>query len=405
MKIGIISTGEELMRGVISDTNASWMCAKLDEHDCSVRRITVVGDDLDLLTTTFKQAFDALDVVVVSGGLGPTVDDLTAQAAARATGCALVKNAEAEKQIVAVFKKFKFPMAEINLKQADLPEKCTVLENTRGTAPGFALKTKRGRAFFLPGPPHELQPMFEKFVLGELLSQKTPKYRACFRCMGMGESNLQEKLAPITDKFPDLKLSFRVTFPEISLTLIAPSETTLGVAQSEVRALLGKTIIAEEELGLPEAFGKALKRHGLTVATAESCTGGLIGHAITEVPGSSEYFLGGIVAYENNIKIGVLGVDRKIIETHGAVSEPVVTAMAEGVRQAMGADVGLATSGIAGPGGGTPEKPVGLVHMAVSLPGRTEHFSRKFGFFGRSQVKRIAAWAVMKKALDMIGED
>jgi nicotinamide-nucleotide amidase len=242
-------------------------------------------------------------------------------------------------------------------------------------------------------------------VLGELLLQQTPKHRACFRCMGMGESNLQEMLEPITEKFPDLKLSFRVTFPEISLTLIAPSEATLSVAQSEVRALLGRTVIAEEEIGLPEAFGKALKRRGLTVATAESCTGGLIGHAITEVPGSSEYYLGGIVAYENSIKVGVLGVDRETIETHGAVSEPVVRAMAEGVRQAMGADVGLATSGIAGPGGGTADKPVGLVHMAVSLPGRTEHISREFGFFGRSQVKRITAWAVMKKALDAIVED
>jgi nicotinamide-nucleotide amidase len=405
MKVGIISTGEELMRGVISDTNASWMCAQLDVHDYSVRRITVVGDDLDLLTTTFKQAFDALDLVIVSGGLGPTVDDLTAQAAAQAMGCVLVRNEEAVKQITTVFEKFNFPMAEINLKQADLPEICTVLENGRGTAPGFALKTKRGRAVFLPGPPRELQPMFETFVLGELLSTKIPTYRTCFRCMGMGESNLQEKLEPITEKFQSLKLSFRVTFPEISLTLIAPDEASLSTARNEVRALLGRAIIAEEEIGLPQAFGEALKRRGFTVATAESCTGGLIGHAMTEIPGSSEYYLGGVVAYANDIKIGVLGVDRDTIQAHGAVSEPVVRAMAEGVRQAMGADVGLATSGIAGPGGGTLDKPVGLVHMAVSLPRRTDHLQREFGFFGRSQVKRIAAWMVMKMALDAIGED
>jgi nicotinamide-nucleotide amidase len=405
MKIGIISTGEELMRGVISDTNASWMCSRLDEHDYSVRRITVVGDDLELLTATFKQAFDSQDLVVVSGGLGPTVDDLTAQAAAKAMGCVLVQNEEAVKQITTVFEKFKFPMAEINLKQADLPEGCSVLENKRGTAPGFALNTNQGRAVFLPGPPPELQPMFETFVLEELLLHKTPKHRASFRCMGVGESNLQEKIEPITEKFPDLKLSFRVTFPEISLTLIAPNEASLSSARSEVRTLLGRTIIAEKEIGLPQAFGEALRQRGLTIATAESCTGGLIGHAITEVPGSSQYYLGGVVAYENNIKTGMLGVDRDILQSHGAVSEPVVRAMADGVRQAMGADMGLATSGIAGPGGGTPEKPVGLVHMAVSLNGRTDHMKREFGFFGRSQVKRIAAWMVMKMALDAIVED
>lgn len=393
------------MRGVISDTNASWMCAKLDEHDYSVRRITVVGDDLELLTSTFRHAFETQDWVVVSGGLGPTVDDLTAQAAAGAIGGALVQNSEAVAQITAVFKKFKFPMAEVNLKQAELPEGAMVLKNERGTAPGFALQTKRGKAVFLPGPPRELQPMFETYVLTELLADQKPKHRVSFRCMGLGESNLQEKLAPVAEKFPDLKLSFRVTFPEISLTLIASDKGSLSDAEGEVCALLGKTIVAHGEIGLPEALGRALLRRGYTAASAESCTGGLIGHAITEIPGSSDYFLGGIIAYENSVKVGALGVDEHAIQDHGAVSEPVVRAMAEGVRRALGADVGLATSGIAGPGGGTPEKPVGTVHMAVALPHGTVHVKREFGFFGRSQVKRISAWMVMKMALDAIGED
>ena len=229
------------MRGVISDTNASWMCSKLDEHDYSVRRITVVGDDLELLTSTFRHAFEAQDWVVVSGGLGPTVDDLTAQAAATAIGRGLVQNPIAVEQITSVFKKFKFPMAKVNLKQADLPEGATVLKNERGTAPGFALKTKRGRAVFLPGPPRELQPMFEKFVLAELVAEKTPKHRTSFRCMGLGESNLQEKLAPVAEKFPDLKLSFRVTFPEISLTLIASDKQSLNTAEGEVRESTTRT--------------------------------------------------------------------------------------------------------------------------------------------------------------------
>ncbi len=405
VKIGLISTGDELLRGIILDRNATWMASKLDEHGYAVEQITTVGDNLESLTKTLKTAFEAFDLVVVGGGLGPTDDDLTAEAAAKAADCPLTMNDEAVSQIEATFERFGFPMSKINLKQANLPRTCTVLENKSGTAPGFSLKTQKGKAVFLPGPPVELKPMFEAYVLGELPKPKETRHRMVFKCFGAGESNFQVKVKPVTELYPNTRLSFRAAFPELGITLIAPDEETLENAGSELRNLLGKSVYATEEIGLPEVLGKTLRERGLTIGTAESCTGGLIGHLLTEVPGSSDYYLGSLVAYDNSIKIGVLGMDRALLDAHGAVSEPVARAMAESARQALGADIGLATSGIAGPGGGTPEKPIGLVHMAVATLGGITYKKLEFPNFGRSQIKRASAWYVMRMALNAITED
>ncbi|MCP4678862.1 MAG: CinA family nicotinamide mononucleotide deamidase-related protein [Deltaproteobacteria bacterium] len=403
MKIGIISTGDELLRGMIADTNAAWMASMLDQRGYSVSRITTVGDDMDELSAVLEDAFNEYDLVIVGGGLGPTEDDITAQAAARAAGCPVARNEEAAALVRGAFERIHRPMVEINLKQADLPDGCTVLTNPCGTAPGFAVGTSRGRAVFLPGVPRELKPMFEQHVL-EALSEQG-RVRAVFKCFGRGESDIQAALTPIAASFPTVKWSYRSSFPEIGVTVSSSSEEDLRGVRQSILAELGKSVFAEDEIALPEALGRLLLSQGCTIGTAESCTGGLIGHSLTDVAGSSDYFRGGIIAYDNAVKIDQLGVGADLLEARGAVSEPVVKAMAEGVRKTLGVDLGVAVSGIAGPGGGTAEKPVGLVHLAVAHPNGVDHLKRIFHGYGRSRVKRISAWVAMWMAFRALRED
>ncbi len=405
MKIGIISTGSELLRGIIADTNAAWMAAQLDAGGYQCDRIVAVSDELEELTAVLQWAFGAFDLVVVGGGLGPTDDDITAQAAAQAGRWTITRQPDAAEQVRARFEHIGRPMVELNLKQADLPDGCRVLENRHGTAPGFSVKTERGQAFFLPGVPSELKPMFETYVLGPLPRVTDPTLRVELRCFGRGESDIQQALKPIEQQVPGVGLSFRASFPEIGVTVNATDCAQLERAVAEVRRILGKTIFATGAVKLPAACGQVFTESGLTVATAESCTGGLIGHLITEVPGSSAYFRGGVIAYDNAVKIAALGVDPAVLEAHGAVSEPVVIAMAQGARQALNADIGLATSGIAGPDGGTAEKPVGLVHLAVVSNEGVVHKQRLFSGYGRDRVKQISAWAVLRMAFDHVKEN
>ncbi len=410
MKIAIISTGDELLRGKIADTNGAWIASKLDERGYMVDRMITVGDDLDALSSLLKEAYAEFDLVIVGGGLGPTDDDLTARAAARAAGSAISRSSEAEAQVRAAFERIQRPMVDINLKQADLPESCTVLENHCGTAPGFMMDTPGGHAFFFPGVPRELKPMFEEFVLPTLTTQGPAMHRLVFKTFGRGESDVQAALKPFAADFPEVGWAYRSSFPEIGVTITAPDEETLTRVGDEVRRSLRRNIFAEEDIRLPAALGLALVRRGYTLATAESCTGGLISHSITEVAGSSDYFRGGIVAYDNVVKETTLGVDQAMLEKEGAVSEQVVRTMAEGVRAALQADVGVAVSGIAGPGGGTEEKPVGLVHLAVAHPNGahaygTDHLKRIFHGFDRTRVKQISAWVAMWMAFRALQED
>lgn len=404
MRIAIISTGDELLRGAIADTNAAWMASRLFALGRDVSRIAVVGDDEAAIASVLETAFAEHDLVVVGGGLGPTDDDVTAAAAAAACSLRIARNEEAARQVEAAFARLGRPMNPQNLKQADLPEGCLVLENDIGTAPGFALATARGRAVFLPGVPFELEPMFERHVLADL-ERAAPRHRSCFQCFGMGESNIQAALKPLSAAHPDVRFAFRVMYPEIAVACTAREARELAVVEQEVVRLLGDAIFAREEIGLPVVLGRALAERGRTLGCAESCTGGLIGHSITEVPGASAYFRGAVVAYDDAVKTSLLGVDPAALAAYGAVSEPVVRRMAEGARQALGADFAVATSGIAGPAGGTPDKPVGLVHMAVAGPSGVAHKSRVFPAAGRSRVKRISAWTAMRMALRHITEE
>jgi nicotinamide-nucleotide amidase len=405
MKIGIVSTGDELLRGAIADTNAAWMAAKLAEKGYRVSRITVIPDDLSALAVAMENAFNEFDLVIVGGGLGPTDDDLTAEAAARATKAAIVRSKEAAAQVEAAFERIGHPMAEINLKQADLPAGAIVLPNSHGTAPGFSISTASARAVFLPGVPRELKPMFEKYVLDTLPDLTDRTHLAIFKCFGKGESDIQTALKPIAKAFPAAKWSYRATFPEIGVRVEATDTAELNKLRPEISSALGRFVFSNEDIDLPAALGQALKRRGLTIAAAESCTGGLIGHSITEVPGSSAYFKGGVISYDNGVKTDVLGVDKDVLNAKGAVSEEVVGQMAEGARKLLGADIAVAVSGIAGPDGGTPDKPVGLVHFAVAHAKGVDLKQRIFQGYERSRVKRISAWTAMWMAFDLVSED
>lgn len=403
MRIEIINTGDELLRGALADTNAVYMARRLYELGFRTGRFVTIGDDLRVLTEALTAAFSECDLVLVSGGLGPTDDDLTAAAAAAAAGVKLVRSAEAEKIVRGAFVRGGWEMHPVNLKQADVPEGCRVLDNSNGTAPGFALRAKRAEAFFLPGPPRELKPMFEAHVVPSLPAPPA-RHVAAFRLHGMGESDVQARLAPYAAAHPELVFGFRATFPEIGLRVVAEDEPALADAAAEIRRALGAAIFAEGEAGMAEVLGRELAARGLTIGTAESCTGGLIGHELTQIPGSSAYFRGAIVAYDDAVKSSLLGVDARLLAACGAVSEEVVRAMAAGARRALGADLAVAVSGIAGPDGGTAEKPRGLVHFAVATARDCAHLERTFRGHDRAWVKAAAAWTAMRLALDSVRE-
>jgi nicotinamide-nucleotide amidase len=402
MRIGIISTGDELLRGEVVDTNAAWLAAELHERGLTAGRISVVGDDLHRLTAELGAAFEHTDLVLVGGGLGPTGDDITAAAAARAAGVDLARDRVAESQVRQAFDRLGREMNEINLKQADLPAGSRVLSNPVGTAPGFALDTPQGgRALFFPGVPAELEPMFDRHATAELPTSAGSPCVTVLKCFGMGESDIQAALAPLLEPGSGVRLAFRASFPEIRLTFTADSGDALDPVARRARETLGRAVYAEQDIGLPTALVRELEQHGLTAAVAESCTGGLIGHSITEVPGSSAAFRGGIVAYDNEVKSSILSIDRSQLAAAGAVSEAVVVAMAQCARRVLEADLALATSGIAGPDGGSTDKPVGLVHMAVAHPGGVRHRRHVFKGYSRTRVKRAAAWTTMRMALDI----
>jgi len=405
MKIAIISTGNELLRGAIADTNAAWIASRLHELGLDVSRITVAPDDHDELVSVFRQAYGSFDLLIVGGGLGPTIDDITARAAAEAADLPLVRSDDAVRRISAVFERLGKNMNEINLKQADLPRGCEIVDNPVGTAPGFALRTGRAHAFFLPGVPREMKPMFENCILPTLEDQSSRQHTSTFKCFGMGESDIQAALTELPASHPGIELAFRPSFPEISITFKAPNAATLDAALAHTRQILKGTVFAWEDIDIPTALGRALLKKRLTMAVAESCTGGLIGHEITQAPGSSAYFKGAVVSYDNDVKIDLLGVDRQLILDHGAVSAQVATAMVKRARILLHSDIALATSGVAGPGGGTEEKPVGLVHIAVAHGGGIDHREHRFKGYDRASVKKAAAWTAMRMALNIISEE
>ncbi len=406
--VEILTIGDELIEGRIVDTHSAWISDRLFVSGLQVARHTSVGDDPGAIREALCEASRCSDAVVVCGGLGPTNDDLTAQAAARAFGRPVVLYDEALEHARAIFAGMGRTMPPNNARQARLPEGATLLENRRGTATGFYIDEGRCRLYFLPGVPHELRAMFDRLVLPDMRSRleaRLARIRS-IKTFGLGESRIGMLLEDLGVRPPGrLRIQYRAAMPEVHVRLVlagfAPGDPTGEAEMTRLERLvcdrLGHAVFTVGERGLPEVVLNLLEARGETVATAESCTGGLLASVLTSVPGASRTFLGSVVAYANAVKTGMLGVDGASIVRFGAVSEPVAGAMARGARKRLGSTWAMAITGIAGPSGGTAGKPVGTVYVAVDSGEGTVVEHRRF-FGDRDRIRRFAAWA----ALDLL---
>ncbi len=385
MKAEIITIGDELLRGEIVDSNKAFLCERLLEYDIECRFQTSVRDDPKDIADAFRRAVARCGLVLVSGGLGPTRDDITIEVLAETFARELVLDEASLETIRAFFRRVGREMAENNAKQARFPRDAEVLANPIGTAPGCALglapNETGGEAsivFCMPGVPSELRRMMVEQVLPRVASYgagsdgSSRVVRArLIRTFGIGESSLDEELKDIAVG-GGVELGFRTSFPDNTLRPLArassveEADARLNAVCERIRERLGPLIYSEDDESLETVVGRLLREHGRTVAVAESCTGGLLAEKLTRVPGCSDYFRGGVVAYSNAAKRSLLGVSETLLEKHGAVSNPVAEAMAAGACSRFDADLAVATTGISGPGGGTDQKPVGLVSIALA---------------------------------------
>ncbi len=385
MKAEVLTIGDELLRGEIIDSNKSFLSDRLLSLDVETHFHTSVRDEPAEMTDAFLRAASRAKFVLVSGGLGPTRDDLTAEVLARAFGLELVQDEAALEGIRAFFRSVGREMTENNAKQARFPEGAEVLPNPIGTAPGFLLEERGALFFCMPGVPRELMRMMDEQVLPRIARQTGASGRvlraSLLRTFGMGESALDAALADVARE-DNVTLGFRTSFPDnyvrpvVRAASAAEADALLAAVCRTIRLRLGSIVYAEGDETLEAVVGRLLSERKRTIAVAESCTGGLVAQKLSDVPGASEYFLGGIVAYADAAKRDLLDVPAGLLDRHGAVSDEVARAMAEAARRRFGADLAIATTGIAGPGGGTPEKPVGLVHVALADATRThaDHF-------------------------------
>ncbi|HEX8649323.1 MAG TPA: competence/damage-inducible protein A [Pyrinomonadaceae bacterium] len=401
----IIAIGSELLTPDRTDTNSLWLTEKLNSVGIEVKLKTIVGDDDARLEETIKDALRRSRVVIMTGGLGPTEDDITRKIAARAMSRRLLFNEKVLDEISKRFMRHGLSMPQINSRQAMVIEGAEILDNPNGTAPGMYIEHDGRAVVLLPGPPREMRPMFESLVQPKLAVKAgdVRVARRILRVAGMGESAVDERIAPVYTQYknPQTTILFNRSEVEIHLTAQAKSEAEaellLDGLAGQIEERLGHSIFAFRGEKMEEVVGLRLAVTGFTLALAESCTGGLIAQRLTEVPGSSVYFVEGVVAYSNDAKIRTLGVDPELIARHGAVSAEVAEAMAEGVRHRAETDFGLSVTGIAGPGGGTEEKPVGLVFIALADDAHTEH--RKLQLPGD---RHLIRWRASQAALDLL---
>jgi competence/damage-inducible protein CinA-like protein len=405
MKAAIIAVGSELLDPLRRETNGAYLTGRLREIGVDVFARTCVADDGSWLEAAFRDALARADVVISTGGLGPTEDDLTRDSAARAVGRALRRDEGILDWLRARFARFNRAMAPVNEKQADVIEGATVLSNARGTAPGQWLDLEGRLLFLLPGPPGEMQPMFDEQVLPILRERAGGRVlrTRVLKIASMGESDVEQVVAPLYKTFANPRTTILGGAGQTELHLTAEgdseeeAEARLEELAAGIRALLPGRVYSEDGRELAEVVGSLLRERRLTLALAESCTGGLLASRLTSMPGASEFLERGYVTYGNQAKVELLGVDPKLIEAHGAVSEEVARAMAEGAHRAARTDLAVAITGIAGPGGETPGKPVGLVFLA--LAGALGDRLRRVQFPGdRDRVRKQAAQA----ALEMI---
>jgi nicotinamide-nucleotide amidase len=412
----VLSIGTELTRGELVNGNARWLGERLVELGFTVVEHATVADDAERIRATLLRLGREVRVVVCTGGLGPTSDDLTTATVADALGVALVRDPESLANIEARYRAAQRAMPAMNAKQAEFPAGARILPNGTGTAPGFAVQLGAARAFFMPGVPREMQHIFDVHVVPELASliesfgRRT--YQEHVRSFGLFESAVAERLRDLdvggSQHHPDITIGYRVTFPEVEVKVLAQARDFAAARElaervaGQVRSRLGDAAYGGKQDSYPSHVGKLLKAARLKVAVAESCTGGLLGKLLTDAPGSSEYVLGGVISYANSVKTQLLGVDEQELQTFGAVSEEVARSMAEGVLRLTGADLAVGVTGVAGPGGGSEQKPVGTVCFALAAPaalanrrGATLTFTERFPG-DRERVRTFAAYHALR---------
>ena len=399
MTAAVLSIGTELSRGELVNTNGPWLAAQLVAIGFEVFEHAIVDDDRARIIAALERLARTASVIVCTGGLGPTTDDLTTEAVATSLGVPLQRDETSLEHIRRRFEKAGRTMSESNAKQADFPEGAEILPNPIGTAPGFSVRVGRSTAFFMPGVPREMTRMFEEQVtprIRKIAPNDTHQIR--LKTFGLPESVVGEKLAGIEAAHEGVVIGYRAHYPEIEVKILAKGASQPSArdacekATSEVRSRLGDVIYGEGEDTFASVVGRALRNRGVSLAIAESCTGGLVGSMLTREPGASDFLLLDAVTYANSAKARVLGVDEDVLRAHGAVSAEVAAAMAEGARRASGADVALSLTGIAGPTGGSEAKPVGTVYLAVTGARGTEMKHRVFSG-ERWQIQTIAAYA------------
>ena len=401
----IIAVGSELLTPERTDTNSLWLTEKLMEIGVEVKLKTIVGDDEARLEEAIRDAIKRTDIVITTGGLGPTEDDVTRQVSARAAGRELVYHDDLEAELRERFRRWGREMPEINKRQAFVIDGADILPNPNGSAVGMMLRDDSKFLVVLPGPPREMKPMFEDFVFESLRSVAGEVHvaRRLLRVSGMGESAVDELIAPIYTSYPSVQTSILFSRAEIEVHLAATADTeadadrVLDEIVSKMTQVLGPALFATNGETMEEVVGNLLTTRGETLAVAESCTGGLIGMRLTEVPGSSKYFLEGAVTYSNDAKTRTLGVPAETINEYGAVSSETAEAMADGIRRRADTDYGVSVTGIAGPDGGSEDKPVGTVFVGYADRSRTK--SIKFVFPGD---RHLIRWRSSQAALDYL---
>ena len=405
MKAEIIAVGSEMLTPDKIDTNSLFLTEELNKLGIEIVRKTIVGDDRALLLEAFRDAVNRVPLTIASGGLGPTEDDLTRETVAELLGRRLVRNDAIVRAIEARFRSFGRVMPDTNIRQAMVPEGAEPLDNPRGTAPGLWLEDRDRAIALLPGPPRELKPMFREQVMPRLRRRisSVRMYHRELRVTGLGESHVDSLAGPIYTRYPEVQTTVLASPGEVQIHLrvwtadSAHADALFADIERGLDLALTDRIFSRDSSPLEEVVAQELLKQNATIASAESCTGGLFAERLTTIAGSSAYFLGGVVCYSNEMKTAWADVPPEIIATKGAVSAEVAIALADGIRRRVGSTLGIGITGIAGPGGGSEEKPVGTVHIALaSAAGMRD---RALRFPGDREMIRMQA---SQAALDMV---
>ncbi len=414
MVVEILAIGTELLIGDITNTNASYISKKMSEHGFDVLYHSVCGDNRKRLTETVLHALERADILITTGGLGPTYDDISMEVCASAVGLDLVENKQVVEELKSYFAKTGRVMTENNMKQALVPEGATVFHNNFGTAPGACIEKDGKIIILMPGPPREMKPMLDTQVL-PYLSKYTGKVLVSsnVNILGMGESAVEDVLYELMTKSKNPTLAPYVTAGEVRIRVTASGKTEdearalVDDTVNKVRERLGSVVYDVDSESVQHTLVRLLREKHLTIATAESCTGGMVSEYLTQVPGASEVFGFGVCTYANEAKMKMLGVNKETLEKYGAVSEQTAMEMAKGIKELSDADIALSLTGIAGPGGGTDEKPVGLVYLGVAVGEKLyakkmllgQHATRD-----REYIRTVAVKNALKTAIDEILE-